>query len=133
MLGGDANDVLPGVLGDLPRGTMAVVVTTWAFAYFSIADRQRFVELLQVESRSRPITWLSAEGAGTVEAFVGESLLPYDQTMANILGAVTFDGGISHEQLLGFVHQHGSWLDWRVPVESGPAGSRSEVKRDRHR
>ena len=69
VMAGDANDLLPGVLGRLPAGETAVIVTTWAFAYFSLEDRARFVQILEAESQCRTIAWLSAEGLGTVAAF----------------------------------------------------------------
>ncbi len=71
VVAGDANEVLHDVLAALPEGAAAAVLTTWAFAYFSIDDRARFLELLKVQSHTRPLTWLSAEGAGTVDAFAG--------------------------------------------------------------
>jgi hypothetical protein len=117
VLAGDANDVLPTVLADLPGTTTAVVVTTWAFAYFSIEQRQEFVGLLDTASSRRPVAWLSAEGAGTVDGFAEESLPEHDDTESNLLGAVILDHGRRRQQLLGFVHQHGGWIDWRdTPV-----------------
>ncbi|HEY5025281.1 MAG TPA: DUF2332 domain-containing protein [Acidimicrobiales bacterium] len=112
---GYANDVLPAVLGQLPGGATVAVLTTWAFAYFSIEDRHRFTELLTSESHGRRITWLSAEGTGTVEAFAGAAVAHHDDSMSSVLGAVTFEDGAARAQLLGFVHQHGNWIDWRAP------------------
>jgi hypothetical protein len=117
VVAGDANDVLPEVLGTLPDGAVAVVLTTWAFAYFSIDDRARFIELLKAQSHTRSITWLSAEGAGTVGAFADVDVPSHDATTSNILGAMTFEHGAVHEELLGFVQQHGSWIDWRAPSD----------------
>ena len=114
VIPGDANEVLPEVLAGLPPRAMATVLTTWAFAYFSIEGRKRFVDLLRAESRARPITWLSAESAGIVDAFTGEDTLHHHEAMANVLGAVTFEAGEARHELLGFVHQHGNWIDWRA-------------------
>jgi hypothetical protein len=119
VVAGDANEVLPDVLAALPEGAAAAVLTTWAFAYFSIDDRVRFLELLKVQSHTRPLTWLSAAGAGTVDAFAGADVPSHDATTSNILGAMTFERGAVHEQLLGFVHQHGSSIDWRAPTDRG--------------
>jgi len=112
LVAGDANEVLPGVLSDLPGGAAAVILTTWAFAYFSVEDRRRFVELLKLESRSRPIAWLSAEGVGVVEAFATDLPPHHDPALPSVFGAVIFEGGAMRPRLLGLVQQHGAWIDW---------------------
>jgi Uncharacterized protein conserved in bacteria (DUF2332) len=106
--------VLPEVLAGLPAGASATVLTTWAFAYFTIEARHRFVDALRAESKARPITWLSAESVGVVDAFAREDVPHHDEAMANVLGAVTFEAGEGREDLLAFVHQHGNWIDWRA-------------------
>jgi hypothetical protein len=111
---GEANDVLPQVLADLPDGATAAVVTTWVFAYFSLHDRQRFVELLATASSNRPIVWVSAESAGVVEAFASESVAGHDHSASDVLGAVSFDRGSRRVDLLAFVQEHGAWVDWRA-------------------
>jgi hypothetical protein len=115
VIAGDANEITPEVLADLPDATVAIVVTTWAFGYLTVEARLRFVELLEAASHDRPVAWLSAEGAGTVEAFAGGWVPEHDETQADTLGAVIFDRGASREHLLGYVHQHGAWIDWRAP------------------
>jgi len=117
VIAGDAVEDLPGMLAALADGAPAVVVTTWAFAYLGVEERRAFVQVLEEASQVRPLAWLSAEGAGTVEAFAGVRLPEHDSTSANILGVLLFEGGTTSEHLLGFVHQHGNWIDWReVPV-----------------
>jgi hypothetical protein len=114
VVAGDAVGTLPSVLDALDDGTPAVVVTTWAFAYLRLEERRAFTQGLADASRLRPLAWLSAEGSGTVEAFAEVALPDHDGTTANILGALLFEGGSPHEHLLGFVHQHGNWIDWRA-------------------
>jgi hypothetical protein len=72
-------------------------------------------KIVQTESRSRRIAWLSAEGAGVVDAFGATDLPANDLTAANVLGVMLFDRGAVGNQLLGFTHQHGGWIDWRAP------------------
>ncbi|MGO9197919.1 MAG: DUF2332 domain-containing protein [Acidimicrobiales bacterium] len=110
---GDANDVLPLVLAGLPDDAVAIITTTWAFAYFSIEDRERFCALLESASHDRPVAWLSAEGAGTVAAFADEAENDGKQLDCDVLGAVMFDRGSSRSELLAYVHPHGAWMDWR--------------------
>jgi len=107
LIPGRANEVLPGVLGDLPVGTTPIVVTTWAFAYFSLDERAAFVELLRAES-DRPLAWVSAENAGVVEA-LGRA---EPASARDVLGVVVFDRGTVAAHPLAYVHGHGNWIDW---------------------
>ena len=112
VVAGRANAVLPSVLADLPADATAIVMTTWAFGYFSMDERAEFVDLLHAESRRRPIAWVSAEGAGTVEALA--DLGPGDSSGPDVLGALLFDDGVSTAHLLAYAHPHGNWIDWRA-------------------
>ncbi len=116
LIRGDANEALPGVLADLPTGTPAVVLTTWAFAYFSLDQRSRFVEILDLASRARAIAWLSAEAPGVVEPFTAAATPGPDEQAGDVLGAVLFDRGTRREELLAITHAHGHWMDWRAPA-----------------
>lgn len=109
VLAGPANDVVPGVLADLPVGTTAIVTTTWAFGYFSAEERAAFVDLLQVASARRPIAWVSAEGAGTVTA-LGTGRPDEEE----VLGVLVFDSADITTHRLARVHEHGNWIDWRA-------------------
>ncbi len=116
VIEGDALETLPGVLEGLPPGTPAVVLTSWALAYLPVEERPRFVDVLEEAAGRRPLAWLSAEGAGTVEAFDGMPTAsgPGEDPPGDILGAVLWEGGTRREVLLGTVHPHGSWLDWQA-------------------
>jgi hypothetical protein len=114
VIAADANTALPDVLSDLPPDTPAVIVTTWAFAYFSLEDRQDFIALLDAASRQRTIAWLSAEGPGTVEPLFEAVAAHPDPSGSDILGAVLFEGGAHRGEFLGFVGSHGTWIDWRT-------------------
>ena len=122
VIAGDAIDTLPGVLADLPADSVAIVVTTSAFAYLSIEERGRFEASLAAESRRRSVAWLSAEGAGIVGALAGPATADRHHADADVLGAVTFDGGESSAHFLGFAHNHGLWIDWRAGDPGDPAG-----------
>jgi hypothetical protein len=113
VIAGNANDVLAGVLGDLPADAVVVLMTTWVFAYFSLEDRQRFLDLLEAESRHRTIVWLSAEGRGTVSAFA-DTEIPDALAGADVLGVGIFEGGATRWELLALVQEHGAWIDWRA-------------------
>lgn len=112
---GDAVDTISPVLLDLQPDAVAVVTTTWAVAYFAEDRRVEFRERLAEVSRARPVAWISAEGPGVVDLFA-QSEVPSDGagTQASVLGLARFEGGETTSELLGFVHPHGSWVDWRA-------------------
>ncbi len=116
VLEGDAVATLPAVLGQLDEGVAVVVVTSWAFAYFSVDQRRQFTGLLAEASERRPVAWLSADGAGTVEGVADPSLTDRDGAQAHVLGAVLFEAGAARPHLLAAVQQHGGWIDWRAPA-----------------
>ena len=112
---GDAVDAVSEVVLALPADVVPVVVTTWALAYLSHRRRTEFRETLAAASRTRPITWVSAEGPGVVDLFA-DIAVPSNAhgTDASILGLVVFRDGVAAPEHLGFVHPHGSWIDWRA-------------------
>jgi hypothetical protein len=113
---GDAVDGVTDVVLGLPDDATAVVTTSWMLAYLSRERRRAFADALAAASQDRPIAWISAEGAGVVDRFAGTDPPSDDQGMeASILGLVVFRGGaVETSELLGFVHPHGNWIDWRA-------------------
>jgi hypothetical protein len=112
---GDAVDAVTDVVLGLPRDATAVVITTWALAYLTEDRRLAFHAALARASEDRPIAWISAESRGVVDRFAAVDPPSDAQRMeASLLGLVTFRAGGADAELLGFVHPHGSWLDWRA-------------------
>lgn len=121
VVAGDAIEALPAVVRRLPQDAAVVVMTTWAFAYFSPEQRRRFVAVMAAESAGRPLVWLSAEDAGTVDELAREAAPVHELTKGS-LGLVWFSGGEEGERrarLLAFVHEHGAFIHWRVPPGDG--------------
>jgi len=111
VLHGDALATLPTVLDDLGPGRVCIL-TTWSFSYLLVEDRARFVELLTAAGRRRPITWIAGDGSGVVDV-VDAGPPPTDgRGAADVLSAVTFDGGTPRPGVLAFVQSHGAWIDW---------------------
>lgn len=117
LVKGDANEVLPGVLADLPEGVPAVVLTTWALGYFSLEQRARFAEILEEASKQRTVAWMSLEGSGVVEAFADVPEEKHDGIAGNPQGAIIFDQGAQQSELLALSHPHGLWIDWRASAD----------------
>jgi hypothetical protein len=114
VLAADANEAISGVLAGLGDGALVTIVTTWAFAYLSMGDRQEFVGRLAAASHDRDVAWVSAEGPGTVEPLEAEVATHPDRGGSDVLGAVLFRGGVAQSRLLGFAEDHGAWIDWRA-------------------
>jgi len=116
IVAGDAVDGIADLVLGLPDGVTPVVTTTWMLAYLSRRRRVAFREALEAASRSRPIAWISGEGAGVVDRFAGIEPPTDAQGMeASVFGLVTFRAGaVEAAELLGFVHPHGGWIDWRA-------------------
>jgi hypothetical protein len=111
---GDANHLLPAVLGGLPSGAVPVVSTTWSFSYFSLEQRAEFEALLSEASHRGPVAWLCGDGTGVSASLAeraGDSVQPTDQ----LLGFDLFDDGTRESVLLARVQPHGNWLEWRAP------------------
>jgi hypothetical protein len=116
IVAGDAVDRVGDLVLGLADGVTPVVTTTWMLAYLPSERRRAFAAALAEASRGRPIAWISGEGAGVIEAFAGVDA-PSDVlgTEMSVFGLVTFRAGrIDTTELLGFVHPHGSSIDWRA-------------------
>jgi hypothetical protein len=115
IVAGDAVETIGPVLLGLQPDALAVVTTTWVVAYFPPEHRVAFREQLAEVSRTRPVAWISADGANTIDLFTGIDA-PKDAqgTEASVLGLVRFEGGEVTTEVLGFVHPHGLWVDWRA-------------------
>ena len=61
------------------------------------------------------MAWISAEGNGVVD-MIPSNAVPSDEHGVewSVLGLVTFREGRADPELLGYVHPHGSGLDWRA-------------------
>jgi hypothetical protein len=116
IVAGDAVDGVTDLVLGLPDGVTPVVITTWMLAYLPAERRRAFAAALAAASAERPIAWISAEGAGVLDAFAGVDA-PSDATgiEASVFGLVTFRAArVDTSEVLGFVHPHGSAIDWRI-------------------
>ncbi|MDZ4825736.1 MAG: DUF2332 domain-containing protein [Actinomycetota bacterium] len=115
LVRGDAVEAVGDLVAQLPAHAAAVVTTTWVVAYFSREQRAGFRDALAAASHARPIVWISAEGQGVVDS-IPSAGVPSDAKGVewSVLGRVMFAGGDADSELLGYVHPHGSALDWRA-------------------
>jgi hypothetical protein len=115
LVRGDAVADVGAVIDTLPRDATAVVTTTWVVAYLLPRQRTDFFDALAAASATRAVVWISAEGQGVVESIPSdEAPSGPDGVEYSVLGAVTFREAAGSAELLGYVHPHGSALDWRA-------------------
>ena len=111
---GDAIADVGSVLDRLPGHATPCVTTTWMLAYLTPQQRSAFVDELARFAVRRPLAWISAEGPGVVDCIdVGEPP-GHDPTTPSALGAVLYDRDGYEATMLGWVHPHGRWIDWRA-------------------
>jgi len=124
LVRGDAVEEVGNIVAALPAEAAAVVTTTWVVAYFSRAQRTGFLDALAKAAESRPVAWISAEGQGVVDVIPSDAA-PKDVSGVewSVLGLVTFHDGRVDPELLGYVHPHGSGLDWRADRTFSDSGN----------
>jgi hypothetical protein len=115
LVRGDAVEDVGVLIASLPLEVTAVVTTTWVVAYLSLEQRTGFHHALAAAAESRPVAWISAETHGVVDLIPSDGA-PSDANGVewSVLGLVTFREGSTDPELLGYVHPHGSALDWRA-------------------
>jgi hypothetical protein len=116
LVRGDAVKDVGTLIAGLPDDATAVVTTTWVVAYFSGEQRADFGRALAAASTNRPVAWISAEGHGVVDNIPSDRAPTDDHGVEwSTLGLVTFGAGrVESAELLGYVHPHGSGIDWRA-------------------
>ncbi len=115
LVRGDAVEGVVAAIAGLPADAVAVVTTTQVVAYFSPAQRAGFRDALAAASHDRSVAWISAEVQGVVDVGPRAAAPSDDQGVeASVLGLAVFRDGAADATLLGYVHPHGSWMDWRM-------------------
>jgi hypothetical protein len=108
---GDAVADMPALLDEIDGPV--IITTTWALAYLSEQRRQAFSDVLAAASRHRPVSWISGEGAGVVEALPQIEPPDVEGTTASVLGTIRYERGHTKSaRVLAHVHPHGHWLWW---------------------
>jgi hypothetical protein len=94
VLRGDALDVLPDVLGEVPAGTALCLYSSFTLYQLGPSENRRLDRLIEEAGRSRPIHRLSLEW--------NQAERPYLE-LANPSG---------ERKRLAAAHDHGHWLEW---------------------
>ena len=94
---GDALDLLPEVLPDIPPDTALCIYHTHTLNQFSSEARERLSYLFAEHSKHRELFVISIEWTGGAHPQ---------------LQLASFDKGKKTERLLGYCDPHGKWLEW---------------------
>jgi hypothetical protein len=109
-LAGDPLDALPDALARVPAHAAPIVVTTWALSSLSIADRARFLHVLDAAATDRPVAWASIEGVGVAPAI--PTFGDRHASGHSIIGVAAFGHGTLRADAVGRCWSRGRWLSW---------------------
>jgi hypothetical protein len=117
LIAGDAIELLPRVIGAVPRDTPVCVFHTHTVNQFPREARERLIVLIEEHGRRRDLYRVSAEWIGT----------PQTQ-----LELVAYGQGVKTEKVLAYVDGHARWIEWRdenVRIISARKADSHEQKR----
>ena len=131
VIAGDVLDVLPGVLGSIPRQQRVIVVDAYMAVFLPADRRARLAGILGQAGLGRPVTWLSLDplvplgpsGRDSVQGLPLPAALirDYQHGVFAVLGARIFDGAEDRGRLLARAHPSGGWIQW-LSGEPAPGG-----------
>ncbi|HWA03764.1 MAG TPA: DUF2332 domain-containing protein [Rhizomicrobium sp.] len=93
---GDALDLLPQALAEIPAGEAPCVYHTIAIYQFDAAMKQALEDILAVAGLRRPVWRLAFE-------FDGKECT---------LSLLRYHDGVRRDRLLARAHPHGAWIEW---------------------
>ena len=110
LVRGDAIEMLPDALAQVPADALPVVTTTWALSRFSPDRRLRFLHRLEEAATGRPVAWVSAEGMGVAPTIptLGDRIA----SGHSIIGLAVFDRSARPAEALGRCWSRGRLLSW---------------------
>lgn len=108
ILAGDAMELLPSALATIAADSVPCVFHCHTLNQFHPANRERFLALLALESKKRPLCLLSLEGLGIMPMSSRPDPGPDSELWLTLLA----DGRIAEQRLLARYQAHGEWLRW---------------------
>jgi len=110
LLRGDAIEMLPEALAQVPADALPIVTTTWALSRFPLENRLRFLHRLDEAATDRPVAWVSVEGVG-----VAPAIPTFGDRRASghsIIGLTVFEHSALHAEAIGRCWSRGRLLAW---------------------
>jgi hypothetical protein len=123
IIAGDAVDVLPRALADIPPQQRIFVIDAYTAVFLPQQRRADLAGVLAEAARTRPVTWVSLDplvplgpaGRDSVQGLPLPPALIRDYQHGGVfavLGARTFDGASDRGRLLARAHPSGEWIEW---------------------
>lgn len=137
---GDACDLLPAILEDIPRGPLICLVDTYAHVFFTEEELARFHAIVEQFGARRDLDWISVDPLVPLGGAANRSVLDVPvppgliernrrQGLFGLIGRVQYRGGERSGSLLGIAHPGAAWLEWierplraRGPLRRGSGG-----------
>jgi hypothetical protein len=116
LLRGDAVELLPDAVTEVPVGALPVIITAWALSRFPPEGRLRFLHRLDDAAAGRGVAWVSAEGVGVAPAI--PTLGDRRASGHSIIGLTTFDHPTLRAEAIGRCWSRGRVLAWLA--QEGP-------------
>lgn len=112
---GDVIEELPELLDEVPSGAELCIFSSWTMWWMREEDRTRLFDVIQDIGNTRPVWWITMEGAGVVPGIGDGVEVPSD---AGVLGLQYFSPGERDAKTLALIHHHGAWMTWLDPETS---------------
>ena len=110
LLQGDAVEVLPDALAEVPADALPVVTTTWTLSHLTLERRLRFLQRLDEAATGRAVAWVSAEGVGVAPAI--PTLGDRRASGHSIVGLAVFGQSALRAEAIGRCWSRGGLLAW---------------------
>jgi hypothetical protein len=131
---GDACEVLPALLSEIPEDVLVCIVDSYVHVFFSVHELERFRMLVERAGNGRDLDWISidplvpmgSEATGSVLGLpVPEELIERNRRegVFGVIGRQSYRGGRRSGALLGIAHPGAAWLEWLAPDASRVAWS----------
>jgi hypothetical protein len=123
MVRGDLVDLLPVVIGQLPRDDLSCLVDTYVHVFLPPPELARFTALVEQIGCKRDLDWISVDplvplgprATSTVQGLpvpVGWLADNRDGGVFGVIGRVNIRAGHWAPTLLGRAHPGSEWLEW---------------------
>ena len=109
---GDAVDVLPDAIAQVPAEAVPVLLTTWALSQIRPERRARFLRRLHEAAAKRTVAWVSVEGVGVAPSI--PTLGDRPASGHSIIGLSVSDRSALRTEAVGRCWSRGRLLAWLI-------------------
>lgn len=128
---GDASEVLPSVVADLPEQALVCLMDTYVHVFFSAEELDRFRTLVDAIGAERDLDWVSIDplvpmGEAATSSVLGIEVPPAllgrnrREGVFGVIGRLSYRDGRRSGALLGLAHPGAAWLEWLAPGAVSP-------------